>query len=82
MTRMPCFSVNYLSKYFATFLAVSFCLFATNSEASRYYWRNGTGEGSGYYWRNGTGATEMFFVCLGLIDDNENELPEICEGYQ
>jgi len=55
-------------------------------EGSGYYWRNGAGEGSGYYWRNGTGSSfwdnQMIFVCMGLIDDNEDELPEICEGYE
>ena len=113
---------RFRSKYFLLLLVVSVSFISTNSEASGYYWRNGTGEGSDYYWRNGTGEgsdyywrngngagsdyywrngtgegsdyywrnrtgssfweNQMIFVCVGLIVDNEDGLPEICEGYE
>ena len=86
------------SKYFLLFLALSVLFISTNSEASSFYWRNGTDVGSSFYlrngtdvgssfyWRNGTDSSfwgnQMIFVCMGLIDDNKDDLPEICESYE
>jgi len=53
---------------------------------SRFYWRNGTDVGSRFYWRNSTDSSfwenQMIFVCMGLIYDDKDDLPEICEGYE
>ena len=98
------------SKYFLLFLIVSVLFISTNSEASSFYWRNGTDVGSSFYWRNGTDVgsrfywrngtdvgsrfywrnstdssfweNQMIFVCMGLIYDDKDDLPEICEGYE
>jgi hypothetical protein len=113
---------RFRSKYFLLLLVVSVSFISTNSEASSFYWRNGTDVGSSFYWRNGTDVgssfywrngtdvgsrfywrngtdvgssfywrngtdssfweNQMIFVCMGLIDDNKDGLPEICEGYE
>ena len=89
---------RFRSKYFLLFLVVLVSFISTNSEASNFYWRNGTDVGSsfywrngydvgsGFYWRNGTDSSflgnQMIFVCMSLIDDNKDDLPEICEGYE
>ena len=65
---------RFRSKYFLLLLVVSVSFISTNSEASSFYWRNGTDSS---FWEN-----QMIFVCMGLIDDNKDGLPEICEGYE
>ena len=75
-----------MSKYFINILLMFslVLIFPHDLSASRYYWKNGTGEGSRYYWRKGKGSSypeePMTNICLGLLE-NGDELPDICEIY-